>query len=137
MITYVKKAKKNPISKEVKYYAQISATQPLTVEEIIDSIQQENTLTEVDIRACLVAFKQAVIKGLRDGRSVRLEGLGSFRPTISAMGCPAREMVTARTIKAIHVRFTPSSQIKAGVSLTNPLVKIQEEEIPVESSDAA
>ena len=60
------------------------------------------------VRACLDALEWAIVDAMKDGKSVRLGDLGSFRPTITADGTTELEKCNASLIKRVRVRFTPS-----------------------------
>ncbi len=137
MITYTKKIKKNPQTKEVKYYAQIAPVKPINLDEIADRAARCCTVTAHDIKAVLSAVQEQIIDSLRSGQSVRLGDIGSFRPTITATGCPAQSMVTTQTIKSIRVRFTPGTMMRQGLSLSNPLVRFGAENESGSDDEAA
>lgn len=115
MITYVIKAKKNPITKTVKYYPQVAPVTPLVLDDVVDKISGQCTVTEHDIKAVLSALQEQIIVALREGNSVRLGDLGSFRLTINGTGADTREAVTADDIKRLRVRYTMSARLRASL----------------------
>lgn len=103
---YKVKAKKSTLTDGVKYYPVVALSkEPMKLEAIISEIVEATGVTRPDVKA--------VIAALRDSKSVRLGDLGSFRPTIEATnGCDKAEEVNTSHIKAVHVRFTPSSYME-------------------------
>ena len=87
MIPFIAKAKKNPITKEVKYYAQVAPVDHVELLSITSSISEKCTVTEHDVKAVLSALQMSIAKHITDGNSVRFGDLGSFRLTIK--GTPA------------------------------------------------
>lgn len=125
------------------WYPAIAVSGTRTLQEITTAIMNRCTLTEVDIVACLKAFQREVVNALQNGYAVKLDELGTFRPSIKsgiyskAMGCyigggrkvpdtvlntdgSVKEMgVTASDIKSVRVSFFPSSEIKNSMALRN------------------
>ena len=95
MIPFIAKAKKNPITKEVKYYAQVAPVDHVELLSITSSISEKCTVTEHDVKAVLSALQMSIAKHITDGNSVRFGDLGSFRLTIK--GTPADTKEKGRT----------------------------------------
>ena len=111
MIQYIIRSLKNPHSGELKLYPVIAPTGTMTKQQVIDVIERTTTLTSADIKACLDALEWAIVDAMKDGKSVRLGDLGSFRPTITADGTADLEKCNASLIKRVRVRFTPSGRM--------------------------
>ena len=114
------------------------------IDDITNSIMNRCTLTEVDITACLKAFQRVVIEYLKNGYSVSLGDLGTFRPSLRS-GIYSKEMgnyvaggrkvadtvyesdgetvkelgVTSNDIRSLKVVFNPSSEIKRSLNRNN------------------
>lgn len=70
------------------------------------------TLSESDVAAVLEALEHVIIDALKQGKSVRLGTLGSFRPTIAVVKSREHEEdVSASDIKFLRCRFTPSGKM--------------------------
>lgn len=111
-IIYTTKAKKNPRTGNVKYYAQLAPiTSPLTLDDITERIAAECTVTEHDVKAVISALQEQVLLALRNGQSIRLGDLGSFRPTLTSRPSDTAEEVTSDNIKSIRVHFTKSARL--------------------------
>lgn len=108
-------AKKNPLSGgEVKYYPVVALSkEPMKIEAIISEIVEATGVTRPDVKAVIAALEQRIVAAMRESKSFRLGDLGSFRPTIEATGgCEKADDVSASNIKAVHVRFTPSTYME-------------------------
>ena len=131
MINYKAIQRKNPLNDEVKWYPAIVLGNPVLLDE------------EHDIKAVLSALQEQIVLALKQGRSVRLGDLGSFRLTMSGRGEESAEKVTEQSIESLRVQFRASGdmndalQVKArGISFHK--VKESEEqetETPSEPSD--
>lgn len=116
MITYIVTPKKNPKTEVIKYYAQIAPIRPLRLDDIAEKISNQCTVTEHDVKAVLSALQEQVLMALREGNSVRLGDLGSFRPTISSDPSDAAADVTADNIKTVRVRYTMSARLRSSLA---------------------
>lgn len=119
MIKYVKRAMKKPISKQIKYYPMIAACTPITIKDVVAQIEKTSTVSSADIKATIDSLEFVVIQALKDGKSVRLGDLGSFRPTFTSNGVLNAKDVSATLIKDVRVRFTPSSKMRLELSTDN------------------
>ena len=97
MIPFIAKAKKNPITKEVKYYAQVAPVDHVELLSITSSISEKCTVTEHDVKAVLSALQMSIAKHITDGSSVRFGDLGSFRLTIKGTPADTKERPALRT----------------------------------------
>lgn len=103
----------------VKYFAHIDNTQPVSRKEIIRAIEKVTSLSASDVKACLDALEYQVVEHLRQGHSVRLGDLGSFRPTLNAFTYTNPDEVTAASIKRVRARFTPSGEMNRQLAVQN------------------
>ena len=122
MIPYIVKSMKKPGTDEKKFYIQVAPTVPLTLEQIAKHISSRCTVTETDCLAVLNELETEVITAARNGNSVRLGKLGSFRPTISSRGVDAAAEAKVSLVKAVRCRFNPGSRLRAALHLSNEAV---------------
>ena len=122
MIPYIVKSMKKPGTDEKQFYIQIAPTVPLTLEQIAKHISSRCTVTETDCLAVLNELETEVITAARNGNSVRLGKLGSFRPTISSAGVATAADVKISNVKAVRCRFNPGSRLRAALHLSNEAV---------------
>lgn len=125
MINYRPVARKNPITKEVKYYAQADAAEPLTLADITERVEKRSTVSSADAKAVLDALQFEIKEALLDGKSVRLGDIGSFRVTLASEGADVPDELTADKIRLVRVRFTPSSRLRRWLDRTAGDVKFQ------------
>lgn len=106
-------ARKSPVDKSVSYYPTTETPEVRSLNLITEEISQNCTLTRADIVACLAALQQVIINHLKDGRSVRLGDLGSFRLSMRGKGATTADDVKSDSIKSIRVLFTPSGTLQS------------------------
>ena len=123
MIPYIVKSMKKPGTDQKQFYIQVAPTVPLTLETIAKNISSRCTVTETDCLAVLNELETEVITAARNGNSVRLGKLGSFRPTISSRGALAAADAKVSNVKAVRCRFNPGSRLRAALHLSNEAVR--------------
>ena len=121
MIKYVIQGKRNPLDRsQMKYYAQMASTTPVTLEQIIKRIEKRSTVSSADVKAVLDALQYEVIDALESGNSVRLGDLGSFRLTLQSDGVASQEeakKLGARLIRQVNVQFSKSTSMRDALVL--------------------
>lgn len=118
MIKFFPAKRKNVTTGEVKYYPSVADTTPVTLREISAEIEKYCTLSDSDVSAVILALEETVATLLKQGHSVRLGTLGSFRPTLAQKGSKASEdEVKASDVKLVRCRFTASSALKQALAV--------------------
>ncbi|MBQ2363616.1 MAG: HU family DNA-binding protein [Bacteroidaceae bacterium] len=125
MIKYNIIPRKNPINKEVKYYAQMAPVTPVTLNSIAEAIASNCTVTLHDCKAVLSALQEQIALNLRQGNSVRLGDLGSFHSVIKSSGALSADEFSTSHIKGLKVCFCMSSPMRYMLSKQNPSVTFQ------------
>ena len=84
---------------------------PIETKKIADRLAQISTVSRADVAAVLAELPGVLADYMAQGKSVRLEGLGTFRYVLDTDGVENREdMDFQRQVKAIRVRFTPTKE---------------------------
>ena len=123
MLTYHIVRRKHFKTGKLLYYPQLVTPVADDHMHIIERIEKKCTLASADVKAVVDALEVEIIDSLRQGRSVRLGDLGSFRPTLrcsAGMGLP--ELAGVGQIKRVHVVFHPSSRIRRALSVKDHAV---------------
>lgn len=92
------------------YYPEsIVVGKQVTTAQVAAMLSDRSTVTKADAYAVLSELGTVMSIFMSQGRSVRLDGIGSFRYTINAhkQGVETEEEVGVSQIKGIRVRFTP------------------------------
>ena len=117
MITYKVVEKKKPGTQDFKYYGQIATVKPMGIRELCKKVAHATTATPSDVKAVIDAMEYEIIEAIKDGKSVRLGTLGSFRPTIKSEGAESAATWATNMIKSVNVRFTQGSEIKKALKV--------------------
>lgn len=90
----------------------VQVDQPFTTDQLADRLADISTVSRADVWAVLKNLPGVMADMMAQGRSVRLEGLGTFRYTINAekQGVDTPEEVSDKQIVAVRVRYTPETR---------------------------
>jgi len=105
-------AKKNPLSDEVKYYAQIAKRNQVGFETLAEEIEKLTSLTAGDALNMLRTMQFLVIKHLQNCETVKFNELGTFIPSLSSNGTAKAADVSADMIKKVRVNFICGTALK-------------------------
>lgn len=126
-IPYKVNAMRNPNEKNTppKYYGRAISLSQETLQTMAEDLSKDCTINEEDCLVVLDGVRNQIIAGLKAGKIVRIDGFGTFRPTIISNGkkCPtASEYVADKSkfnpttaIAGAKIIFTPDKALKAAV----------------------
>lgn len=92
----------------------------ITTEQVAKRVVAESTVSPADVRAVLTALGGVMGDYMAQGRSVKLDGIGSFYFTAATNnnGVDTGKEVTAVLINGVRVRFIPETRFRGGGSRT-------------------
>lgn len=102
--------RKSPSDGTQKYYATLTYDGMISTDTIVKRIVDRSSLSEGDIRSCIVEFFNTITEELLENHSVKLDGLGVFSLTMNSRPAETADKVTADNIKKIRVQFRPASK---------------------------
>lgn len=105
--------KANPQKREEKkWYANAVNDRRMGQRELSQNIAGKSSLTAGDIANTLQNLSEELPKALISGTIVEIDGLGSFRASISSDGVENEKDFHSGMIKSVKIIFTPSQEIK-------------------------
>lgn len=107
------------------WYPQVVVVgKPVTTDQVADRLALISTVSRGDTYAVLKDLGEVMASFMAEGRTVKLEGVGTFYYTINAdKGIAKAEEVTAKQIKNVRVRFIPeTSRTQSNKVATRSLV---------------
>lgn len=115
MQSYVVRSKTNKISKEgeVLYYAVPVLTGQINQNDLAMEMCEMSALSEGDALSAFNLLKRLMQKHLSHGKSVRLEGIGTFYVSASSEGCETPEACTPAKVKAQRICFTADKELRS------------------------
>lgn len=86
----------------------------ITTDQLAKRVSAESTVSPADVKAVLTALSSVMGDYMAQGRSVKLDGIGSFYFTAIASqnGVRTEKEVTAALINGVRVRFLPETRYK-------------------------
>lgn len=106
---------RQPVNEKWYPYSILVGT-PATTSQVAKSIASRCTVTHADVVAVLSGLADVLGDFMAEGRSVKLDGIGSFYFTAVSIGTgkDTPEEVTANQINGVRVRFRPETTYKHG-----------------------
>ena len=98
-----------------RWYPQsVLVGEPVTTAQIAKRLAAESTVSPADVAAVLTSLAPVMADYMAQGRSVKLDGVGSFYFTSVAVknGAEKAEDVTANMITGVRVRFIPETRYR-------------------------
>ena len=108
------------------------------MDEVCNRIAEMSTASEADTKAVMTALGKVLGSLMNTGRTVHIEGLGSFYYGCVAEGTgkETADEVTAECITATRVRFLPERNLQQNGAVTRNLVGNEVFWVDVESMGA-
>ncbi|WP_287619755.1 HU family DNA-binding protein [Parabacteroides sp.] len=95
------------------FYAQPVGGEIISFEELCESIAEETALTSADVKACFDRCSRHMSRHLKEGRSVRMGEIGTFRPVVGSKGAKTKEEFQVATMmKKPSISFIPGKMIQ-------------------------
>ena len=120
----------------VYYPSAVTVGQPVPVKKMAKRLSQMCTVTYADVMAVLGELPGVMADYMAQGKSVRLDGLGTFRYTLKTRGVTNEDDFDfQKQVEAVRVQFVPAregAQTKGSVS-TRSLVPTGIEWLPYDA----
>lgn len=127
-INYAVTKKVDKTKGEIKelYYATTRALQkkPINSSQIAQQLAERSSLQNGDVISVLVQLSDIIAEHLREGRTVSIDGLGNFYPTVSSEGVEKPEECTANKVWVARICFKAAPAFLLNVRKTS-FVSIQ------------
>jgi predicted histone-like DNA-binding protein len=108
--------RKNPQDvSQVKWYLTQEKTGTVGVQEIAREIEGRSALSLGDVQSVLSNLVEILPVFLRLGQTIKLEGFGSFRISVTSDGTETAEELSARNVKSVKMVFLPSVELKRSI----------------------
>ena len=109
----------------VWYPVAVTVGQPIDTKKVAERLAQISTVSKADVAAVLAELPGVMADYMGQGKSVRLDGLGTFRYTLDTNGVATEEEFDFQAqLKAVRVQFTPQREgaVTRGSTANRPLV---------------
>lgn len=108
----------------VYYPRAITIGSAVNTNQIAEALANRSTVTKTDVKAVLTEMADVMSQYMAQGKSVKLEGLGSFRLGLNTKGVANEEDFDFQTqLQHVKVNFTPETSYPASTgSATRSMV---------------
>jgi predicted histone-like DNA-binding protein len=96
----------------VKWYLTQETVGNVGLQEIAKEIEGRSALSLGDVQSVLSNLMEVMPMFLKLGQSIKLEGFGSFRLSVTSDGTEAADELSARHVKGAKLMFLPSMELK-------------------------
>ena len=124
----------------VWYPAAVVVGQPVPVKQVAKRLSQMCTATYADVMAVLGELPGVMADCMGQGKSVRLEGLGTFRYTLKTNGvADEADFDFQKQVEAVRVQFVPQREgaVTKGGTASRELVPAGIEWLPYDAATSA
>ena len=106
----------NPLNnEESKFYAAPFYMEELSMTDLAKDISDACTLNVTDVEAVLTSLVRKLPMYLKNGFKIQLGNFGRVKLGFSSRGSGKEEDVSAESITAKRILFTPSSELKSEI----------------------
>lgn len=102
---------KDPISKQVKFYARKISYEKITSKELLARLQDNSGMKGAVLSAACIAITNCIANFVCNGHSVQIGNLMSLRPTLTSNGVEKQSDFSAVYIKGCRVRARWGSDV--------------------------
>lgn len=102
---------KDPITKEVKFYARKISYEKITGKELLARLQDNSGMKGAVLSAACIAITNCIANFVCNGHSVQIGNLMSLRPTLTSTGADTLDKFSAAYIDGCRVRARWGSDI--------------------------
>ena len=106
-----RKDKNNP--EKTGYYAVVCNKGIISTDEVAEEIEQNCSMKRSDVLAVLAELREVIKNHVQDSHSVKLNGIGIFRPGIRSNVAKTTDAFTMGNVVGMRLNFLPE-QIKVG-----------------------
>jgi predicted histone-like DNA-binding protein len=108
--------RKNPQDlTQSKWYLTQEKTGTVGIQEIAKEIEGRSALSLGDVQSVLSNMVEILPLFLKLGQTIKLEGFGSFRISVTSDGTATAEELSAHNVKGVKILFLPSVELKRGI----------------------
>jgi predicted histone-like DNA-binding protein len=108
--------RKNPQdTSQVKWYLTQEKTGTVGVQEIAREIEGRSALSLGDVQSVLSNLVEILPLFFKLGQTVKLEGFGSFRISVTSDGTETAEELSVRNVRSTKMVFLPSVELKRSI----------------------
>ena len=112
-MAFIKKIRRKWQNQQKWTVTAVTQDKPVSTDELCKYIADSTTASASDVMAVLLSLPKVMELYLKNGRSVKLEDIGTFRYTVTAGMVDNEEDASEELIRDVKVQFTPERTVTA------------------------
>jgi predicted histone-like DNA-binding protein len=112
-MAFIKKIRRKWQNQQKWTVTAVTQDKPVSTDELCKYIADSTTASKGDVYNVLMSLPKIMELFLKQGRSVKLEDIGTFRYTVSAGMVDSEEDANESLIREVRVQFTPERTVTA------------------------
>jgi predicted histone-like DNA-binding protein len=110
----------NPLDRtQSKWYLVHEKSGTVGMNRIVADIRDRSAMTAGDVKNVLTNLVELLPVYLKLGQSIKLEGVGTFRISVSSSGTETAQELTVRQAKKPKITFLPCQELKLSMENIN------------------
>ncbi len=98
--------------KKEKYVARQRVQGTLTEDDIAEELTKALSMEAPEVLLAMDELTDQIIKAMLRGQTIKVEGLGTFTPSLKTKSSDAPEEVNADAIQRVNINFRPDVKLK-------------------------
>lgn len=104
---------------EQLWFPRLTSSQQVNLKQMAEILADRSTASRGDVYLIVMGLAQLIPELLADGKTVKLDSLGTFRLQARVDTSPSPDLVSSRHIKEIRAIFRPDNEIKLALKNVN------------------
>lgn len=101
------------------YFPKLTGTSQTNLRQLSKILAMRSTASEADVYLVVTGLINLIPQLLTEGKTVKLDGLGTFRLHARVDPASSPDKVTARNIRELRMSFRPDNEIKRELNAAN------------------
>ena len=111
MISLIKRGRRDPNTKRYVYYPRWTSMGKITKTELAKIMRGGSTFSVGEVEGIMTDFSQYICDQLLDGKTVEIQGLGTFTLNVNGPSCEQAAQVTTEGLK-VSMLFKPDKELQ-------------------------
>ncbi len=112
----LEKSNPNNPNEEKKYYASIAYGEAINDDVLVKKMAKLCSVNNIDLSTSLLALSCVIQQELKQGKTIKIKGIGTFYPAIKSEGTSDSKKANKSLIKEVSASFRPSSELKTALA---------------------
>lgn len=97
------------------YFPKLTGTSQVNLKDVANILAQQTSAHQADVSLVITGLVSLIPDLLEQGKTIKLDGLGTFRLHARVKTETDPEMITNHNIKELRLSFTPDKEMKRAI----------------------